>query len=89
MADDDKHPKGKVSGEVIQGQLACYQKRTEAAKQIVRQTQKQADQLRLAIKALTEQERQGRFMRVIELSEIIMQGIDAIQYQLYKTEEKK
>ena len=88
MTDDDKHSKVKLSAEEIQGQLARYQKRTEAAKQIVRQTQKQADQLRLAIRALTEQERQGRFMRVVELTEIIMQSIDAIQYQLYKTEDK-
>jgi len=89
MAGDDKHPKVKLSAEEIQGQLARYQKRTEAAKQVIRETQKQADQLRLAIKALTEQERQGRFMRLIELAEMIMQGIDAVQYQLYKTEEKE
>ncbi len=89
MADDYKYPKLKVSGDEIKGQLARYQKRTEAAKQIIRQTQKQADQLRLAIRALTEQERQGRFMRVIELAEVITQGIDAIQYQLYKTEDKE
>ena len=89
MADDNKYPKLKVSTEEIQGQLARYQKRTEAAKQVIRQTQKQADQLRLAIRALTEQERQGRFMRVIELADVIMQGIDAIQYQLYKTEDKE
>ena len=89
MADDDKQPKMKLSAEDIQGQLTRYHKRNEAAKQIVRQTQKQADQLRLAIRALTEQERQGRFMRVIELTELIMKGIDAIQYQLYKTEDKE
>ncbi|MGO9015173.1 MAG: hypothetical protein ACLQF0_09360 [Dissulfurispiraceae bacterium] len=89
MADDSKPPKVKLSAEEIQGQLARNDKRNEAAKHIVRQTQKQADQLRLAIRALTDQERQGRFMRVIELAELIMKGIDAIQYQLYKTEDKE
>ena len=89
MADDDNPPKVKLSAEEIQAQLARHQKRNEAAKQIVRQTQKQADQLRLAIRALTEQERRGRLMRVIELTELIMKDIDAIQYQLYKTEDKE
>jgi|GEM_PF-6064750 len=89
MADDDKHPKVKLSAEELEGQLARYQKRTEASKQLIRQTQKQADQLRLAMRALTEQQRQGSFMRVIELTELIMKGIDAVQYQLYKTEDKE
>ncbi len=49
------------------------------AREAIRHTQDRMDQLRAAINALPQDERQGRLLRVSELIDMISQGLDTIE----------
>ncbi len=68
----------------LQEQIKGYQTGTDTAREAIKHTQDRMQQLRSLIAALPADERQGRFLRIVELAEIVHQGIDAIETELYK-----
>ena len=66
----------------LQEQLIGFYKRESAAREVIKQTQDRAVQLRELIAALPAEERSGRFLRITELVDIISQGLDNVESSL-------
>jgi hypothetical protein len=66
----------------LQEQLIGFYKRESAAREVIKQTQDRAVQLRELIAALPAEERSGRFLRITELVDIISQGLDSVESSL-------
>jgi hypothetical protein len=53
------------------------------AKEALNVAKERMQALRFALRDITVEERQGRFLRIIELVDIVRQGIDAIESALH------
>jgi len=58
------------------------------AREAVNVAKERMQALRFALRDITAEERQGRFLRVVELVDILRQGIDAVESALHEPEPK-
>lgn len=66
----------------LQDTLTVFYKREAAAIQAIQHTQDRMQQLHALITALPPDEKQGRLLRIVELADIVSQGIDTIESAL-------
>ncbi|MGO9013781.1 MAG: hypothetical protein ACLQF0_02260 [Dissulfurispiraceae bacterium] len=58
------------------------------AKEALHVAKERMQALRFALRDITPEERQGRFLRIVELVDILRQGIDAVESALHEPEAK-